>query len=155
MNTGNYFYGRAVGSSTHISNKKGVLSIALKDVSTDGLSEHFNRVHQTAADNAVICKNGQSLNTLLSNLGWNSAFVKDKTLTNNASFSLQGSAEPFDYKFSQTISGYLDLPVVCTNTGTFTGTGNIATDEFQSSCKMVNKVKVKMSIKASGQIHYT
>jgi hypothetical protein len=155
MNTGNYFYGRSVGSSTSISNKKGVLSIALKDTSSYGLIDHFSRVHQTSADSVVSCKNGQTLNTILSNLNGYSAFIKDKTLTNNISFTLKGSAEPFDYKYAQTVTGYLELPTVCTNTGLFTGTGNIATDTFTSSCKMVNKVKVKMSITASGQIHYT
>lgn len=155
MNTGNYFYAKSVGSSINISNKKGVLSIALKDVSNAGLSEHFSRVHQVGADSAVTCKNGQTLNTILTDLAWNSSFMKDKSLTSNTTFTLKGSAEPFDYKYTQTVSGYLELPAVCNKTGTFTDPSNIATDEFQSSCKMVNKVKIKMSIKASGKIHYT
>lgn len=155
MNTGTYFKGEAVGNSTSISIKKGVLNIALKDTSLDGLSEHFYRVHQTGADSVVTCKNGQTLQAVLNDAGLNTTFVQDKTLSNNTSFTLKGSAEPFDYKIAQTISGYLDLPAVCNKTGAFTGTSNIATDTYTASCKMVNKVKVKMSITASGQIHYT
>ncbi len=154
MDLSNYFYGESVGSSTSISTKKGTLAIALKDSSTYGLSENLYRVDNSGQSSNVTCKNGQTLQALLNDIGWESYFVWDKTLSNNASFALKGKAEPFDYKYAQTVSGYLDLPAVCKNTGTFTGTSNIATDEFQSSCKMVNKVKVKMSFKASGKIYY-
>ncbi|MEZ5494314.1 MAG: hypothetical protein R3E61_06945 [Pseudomonadales bacterium] len=154
MDLSNSFYGESVGSSTSISTKKGTLAIALKDSSHYGLSERLDRVHSSGQSSNVTCKNGQTLQALLNDIGWDSYFVWDKTLSNNASFALKGKAEPFDYKYAQTVSGYLDLPAVCKNTGTFTGTSNIATDEFQSTCKMVNKVKVKMAINASGEIYY-
>ena len=152
MDTQNYFYGESVGSSTSIAIKKGTLNIALKDSSIYGLSDNFYRIHSVGADNVVTCKNGQTLNELLTSVGYSTYFVWDKTLANNASFTLKGSAEPFDFKYAQTVSGYLDLPAVCNNTGSFTD--NIATDTFKSTCKMVNKVKVKMAINASGEIYY-
>lgn len=152
MDTQNSFYGESVGATTSIAIKKGALNIALKDSSHYGLSENFYMIHAVNADSAVTCKNGQTLNALLGDISWSSYLVWDKTLNNKASFTLKGSAQPFDFKYAQTVSGYLDLPAVCKNTGVFTD--NIATDTFQSSCKMVNKVKVKMAIKASGKIYY-
>lgn len=154
MDLSNSFYGESVGASTSISTKKGTLAIALKDSSHYGLSENLYRVHSSGQSSTVTCKNGQTLQALLNDIGWGLSFVGDKTLSNNASFTLKGKAEPFDYKYAQTVSGYVDLPAVCKNTGTFTSTANIATDTFQSTCKMVNKIKVKMSIKASGKIYY-
>lgn len=154
MDLSNSFYGESVGASTSISTKKGTLAIALKDSSHYGLSEDLDRVHSSGQSSTVTCKNGQTLQELMNDIGWGLSFVWDKTLSNNASFTLKGKAEPFDYKYAQTVSGYVDVPAVCKNTGTFTSTANIATDTFQSTCKMVNKIKVKMSIKASGKIYY-
>lgn len=153
MYMSNYFYAQSPGSTTSISNKKGVLNIALKDSTTYGLSEYVSRIHATGADAVVTCKNGQTLQVLLNDIGWSMGLVWDKSLTNNASFTLKGKASPFDYKYAQTTSGYVYLPAVCKNEGLFTSTGNIATDTFQSSCKM-QKVKLKVSVKASGKIYY-
>lgn len=152
MDTENFFHGRSVGTATSIAIKNGSLNIALKNYSTHGLSNNLDRIHSANNDGEVTCKNGQTLNAWLNDISWGTYFITDKTLTNKAYFSLKGSAAPFDFKYAQTVTGYLDLPPVCKNTGVFTD--NIAADTFQSSCKMANKVKVKMAITASGKMHY-
>ncbi|MBK8676212.1 MAG: hypothetical protein IPN27_07455 [Cellvibrionales bacterium] len=76
--------------------------------------------------------------------------MRDTSLTEQTSLTLKGRATPFDYKLSQKISGYLYISKpICDITGN--STGNIATDTYNSSCKLQPKVKVSISVSASGK----
>jgi hypothetical protein len=152
MSINNSFHGQSIGNETHINIKKGIMSLALQDKSTFDAGEDFGKIHDTGADTAVFCKNNSTLNSWLSSQSLTTHFVDDGTLKNNVSFTLKGSEAPFPYKFSKTITGYLLLPTTCTESGAYTG--DMSSDTFQSNCKLTNKVKVKITVKAEGKMDY-
>lgn len=145
------FYTQTVGNTTSISVNKGVLNVKLSDTSAYRSGWDIQKIHDSGADNQIQCKSsGYTLGQLVSNQGGTMKLVRDKTLKGKTSFTLKGSAAPFNYKLSQKVSGYLFItPSICDITGD--STGDITSDTYKSSCKLQPKIKVSISATASGK----
>lgn len=144
-------YTQSVGSTTNVSVNKGKLNVKFSDTSALRAALDIQKIHTSGADSQIQCKNGSTLNQLVNDQnGGDFKLIRDTSLTEKTSFTLKGSVDPFDYKLSQKISGYLYISKpACDITGD--STGNIATDTYKSICKLQPKVKVSISISASGK----
>ncbi len=144
-------YTQSVGSTTNVSVNKGVLNVKFKDTSALRAALDIQKIHDSGADSGIQCKNGSTLHQLVNDQsGGALKLMRDTSLTEQTSLTLKGRATPFDYKLSQKISGYLYISKpICDITGN--STGNIATDTYKSSCKLQPKVKVSISVSASGK----
>jgi hypothetical protein len=144
-------YTQSVGSTTSVSVNKGKLNVKFSDTSALRAALDIQKIHTSGADSQIQCKNGSTLNQLVNDQnGGDFKLIRDTSLTEKTSFTLKGSVDPFDYKLSQKISGYLYISKpTCDITGN--STGNIATDTYKSSCKLQPKVKVSISVSASGK----
>jgi hypothetical protein len=144
-------YTQSVGSTTSVSVNKGKLNVKFSDTSALRAALDIQKIHTSGADSQIQCKNGSTLNQLVNDQnGGDFKLIRDTSLTEKTSFTLKGSVDPFDYKLSQKISGYLYISKpTCDITGN--STGHIATDTYKSICKLQPKVKVSISVSASGK----
>ncbi|MCC7516518.1 MAG: hypothetical protein IT470_04160 [Pseudomonadales bacterium] len=154
MRLANVFYSQGERENTSIAIKKGMLNVKLNSTSTFSTTadSQFKYLLTSGATSQILCKNGQTLtDTINAYEGGSKALlvIGDNTLSQKANFTLKGKEAPFNYQYSQKITGnILFQPAICNIAGDYTG--NIAESTYQSSCKAV-PVKFTISATAKGQ----
>lgn len=155
MRLANVFYSQGERESTNITIKKGILSVKLNSTSTFSASSDswFNYLLTSDATSQIRCKNNQTLtDTMNYETGGGTKVllvIGDNTLSQKVNFTLKGKEAPFNYQYSQKLSGnILFQSAICNITGDYTG--NIADSTYQSSCK-ATPVKFTIVATAKGQ----